>query len=76
MVQGLRGTYPYSIAAILLATVALTGCSSTSTVVREYCTVAGRSHPILLSRKDSPQTKRQVVESNKTYQALCEKGTS
>lgn len=51
----------------------LAGCSSipSSTTIQDYCLIASRSHPILLSLKDTTQTKRQVAKTNATYEGLC-----
>lgn len=73
MVQGLR-TFRCLIAAAVLGMIP--GCTSmTETPSSQgYCQIAGRTHPIHLSRADNPKTKRAVAISNMTYDMLCTKG--
>jgi hypothetical protein len=57
---------------IVVIGVATTSCATT-TVTSEYCHVTAAQLPILLSRKDSPGTKKSVAEVNETHQRLCRK---
>lgn len=69
----MNNTSRYSIAATLLAGAVTVGCSSTATVVRDYCQVGSRTLPIAISRKDSliSETKRRIAKANATYERLC-----
>lgn len=53
----------------------LTACASSSTglpvVASEYCLINQGRMPVLLSRKDTPETIRQVAILNSNYERLC-----
>lgn len=59
----------------LLSVVALlSGCAAGMGIpatVSEFCQVGATQLPILLSRKDSLETKRQVAALNETHARLC-----
>lgn len=61
---------PFSI--VVTIGMAMTGCGTT-TVTSEYCHVTANQLPILLSRKDTPGTKKSVAEVNETNRRLCRK---
>jgi len=59
---------------VIIAVTLLSGCSTSLAIppaISEYCQVAGTHYPLLLSRQDTPETKRRVASANAVYEKLC-----
>lgn len=80
MVQGLKwfrwrsGLHGFITGLTLFLPTTLTGCTGLQSVtqgVSDYCQISSGRYPILLSRHDTEQTKRQVAILNTTYERVC-----
>jgi hypothetical protein len=54
--------------ACLSTLLALCGCQTTTAVLSDYCTSYQR---IVASRKDTPETLRQVARENAKWRSVC-----
>lgn len=63
-----------TLSALTIMTCTTLGCVSSMDVpaaISEYCNVTHSHYPLRPSRKDTPETKRQVAQANTIYERLC-----
>lgn len=68
---------PRLIAPCLMIVCLLTGCANTTALpltIDGYCQMWKGRFPLKLSRHDTAQTKREIIELNETYLRQCEGG--
>lgn len=83
MVQGLKllkmsqMRLPAKLAILVPVLTLLSGClQTTQSVLSDFCSQTEKSLPILLSRKDTAPTQRDVAELNAKHERLCKDGQS
>lgn len=57
--------------ACIAISVALSGCSTIPQIATEYCQVTATHYPLRPSRKDTAETKRQLLQANTIRERIC-----
>ena len=63
---------PFMLATLLLGSIVLTGCGTTTRIVETKTTACIGFQPITYSSRDTPETIEQIVAHNAAWDAVCE----